>query len=95
MSRRAERGAGGHLRQSVAEKTTNLMKRKSQGKHIHLTTRTGYTLGQELRRNQKEVGAGWDEVKQVVGIAVTRTGIIPDLPLLVVHGVCMLGWLIN
>lgn len=73
---------GCYLRQSVVERDTVLLKRKSQGKQIYsliLTARTGCIPGAEglaweLGGDWREVGTGWDDMKQVAGIAMARTG---------------------
>lgn len=90
---------GGYLRQSVAERAIVPSKRRNRGKWIDslIPTTPGMHpgaegLGQELRGRGREGEPGWDEMKQVAGIATTRTGCPWLASVGWVHGVCMLGW---
>ena len=57
---------GGYLRQSVVERDTVLLKRKSQGKQIYsliLTAKTGCVQGQKAWLGSwVEIGGRWEQV---------------------------------
>lgn len=58
MSGRAEGGTGSYPRQSVAEETTSLRKRKSQAKQTHLPARAGCTQEQKAWVRSSAVVSG-------------------------------------